>query len=134
MSSRTELFEQVRQLIDAENNHDGGTAERILADNFAGITRSQKKDNEEQEQNRVELLRKIGQKPQGNKNSENSNPRQMDKQDYQIWESEGLGVVKSLVTRTNPKDQKVERFRNIHVFEKQQGKWRCVAWQVTRLE
>jgi hypothetical protein len=59
MSSHTELFEQVRQVIDAENNHDGGTAERILAHNFAGITRSQKKGNEEQEQNRVELLRKI---------------------------------------------------------------------------
>lgn len=62
--------------------------------------------------------------------------RGLDGREFWVLESGGLGVVRSLITtgeRAEPHTI-LGRFRNIHVFGKQGGQWRCVAWQVTRLK
>jgi ketosteroid isomerase-like protein len=132
MSSNSDLVKQVHLLIEAENKHNREMAEAILAQNFTAITRAKKKDQEKQEQGRDALLGKIAEEM----NSQNNIERKLDEHDFSVWESGDIGVVRSLVMTINPKDPEVilGRFRNIHVFQKQQGQWRCVAWQVTKLE
>ncbi len=128
VNSGAELIEQVRQLIMAEN--EGGESGRvkadfILAQNFTTITRSNG-----DEEDRAALLNAIA-------NPRNQNlSRELDEREFWVVESNNLGVVRSLITtkgRSEPSTI-LGRFRNIHVFEKQQGRWRCVAWQVTRLK
>jgi ketosteroid isomerase-like protein len=135
MSSHSDLIKQVHQLIEAENKHNREMADAILAQNFTAITRAIKKDQEKQEQDRDALLRKIEEKSE-EKNGQINIERKLDEHDFSVWQSGDIGVVRSLVMTINPKDPQVilGRFRNIHVFEKQQEQWLCVAWQVTKLE
>ncbi len=128
MNTKTNLIELVRQLIEAEN--DGGErgkakADSILAQNFIAITRSSG-----DEETRDDLLKAI---------ASPKNPdlfREFDEREFRVWESSDLSVVRSLITtkeRSNPKTI-LGRFRNSHVFENQQGRWWCIAWQVTKLK
>jgi hypothetical protein len=121
------LLRLVLQLIDAENN--GGEkgreqADGILAPNFTYITRAIGK-----EQNREQLLNAI----------DASNPdvlRQVDESETWVSGSDTSKVIKTLVTtatRSNPENI-TGRFRNLHVFDNQQGQWRCMAWHVTKVE
>lgn len=128
MNPESELIEQVRQLIAAEN--EGGESGRVKADfilapNFTTITRS---NGEEEE--RAALLETIA-------NPRNPNLlRELDEREFWVLESGNLGVMKSLITTKERSDPStiLGGFRNIHVFENQQGRWRCVAWQVTKLK
>ncbi len=124
MSAESGLIELVRQLIEAENEHDREKAEPILAEDFTAITRARG-----EEQNRDALLEEI---------ANPKNPNLLRKLDPGAWERESgdLGVVRSFITmmdRTNPQAEP-GRFRNIHVFQRQQGRWLCVTWQVTGLK
>src|SRR5215813_10276006 len=114
MNTGTDLIEMVRQLVKAENDAgEGGKrdAEYILAENFKAITRMSGK-----EEDRGDLLKAIA-------NPSNPNIlRELDGSEFWAWESGDLGVVRSLVTtkeRSNPQTV-AGRFRNIHVFERQE--------------
>lgn len=128
MNTEAELIERVRQLIAAEN--EGGESGRakadfILAQNFTTITRSNGVEEE-----RAALLEAIA-------NPRNPNLlRELDEREFWVLESSNLGIVRSLILTRERSDPStiLGRFRNIHVFENQQGQWRCVAWQVTRLK
>mgnify|MGYP002782492538 CR=1 FL=1 len=51
------------------------------------------------------------------------------------WRGGALGVVSSVVqTRPPVPGEPGGLFRNLHVFVHVDGAWRCVLWQVTRLE
>lgn len=116
------LIDHVRQLIDAENRGDRRQAAGILADDFVAITR-----RAGLEENRDDLLKKIGSPPAPNPKRELTQ--------FQIWESASLGVVRSLVRTTDPTTQLVTgEFRNLHVFKREGQTWRCVNWQVTELK
>lgn len=127
MSTGTDLIDMVRQLVKAENEageQGKGNADYILAENFKAITRMSGK-----EEDRGDLLKAIA-------NPSNPNIlRELNNSEFWVQESGDLGVVRSLVTtkeRSNPQTV-AGRFRNIHVFERQEGRWCCVAWQVTKL-
>lgn len=127
MSTDTKLIERVRQLVEAENEGGAGgkgKADSILAQRFTHITRSSGKEEE-----RDALLEAIA-------NPSNSNIfRRLDEHGFWVQESEGLGVVRSLVTTSERSilDVISGRFRNMHIFEKQLESWMCIAWQVTKL-
>jgi len=116
------LIDRVRQLLEAENEADRKKAEAILASDFVAITR-----RNGDEQGRSQLLDQIANPP-------SPNPlREID--DFEVWESGGVGVVRSRV-RTSDRTTLalLGHFRNLHVFTKAAGGWWCVDWQVTELK
>jgi hypothetical protein len=135
----SELIDLVCRLIEAENK--GGKegraeAEWILAENFTRITRARN-----EEQNRSGLLGEIETRPNVNlrrevERREHEGERSEDDADM-IWVrcSGDLGVVRSIVLLTDRRSPQADpgKFRNTHVFERQEGRWWCVAWQVTKL-
>jgi hypothetical protein len=121
----TELIEQVRRLVEAENQRDRARADRILAQDFAVITRARGV-----EQNRDALLEEV---------ANPDNPylhRVIGESDFWVRVSGDQGVVSSLVTTTDKAspDEAASTFRNVHVVELQRGSWKCIAWQVTKLK
>ena len=119
----SDLTDLVCQLVKAENECDRAKVDSILAQNFTAITRARG-----EEQNRGDLLNEI-------ENPKNPNIHRI----VDLLSTLGSGdivVVRSVITTTDQADPKAspKRFRNIHVFEKQQGTWLCVAWQVTELK
>jgi hypothetical protein len=114
----------VGELIKAEDERDRTKAESFLAQNFIAITRARG-----EEQNKEQLLSEIA-------NPKNPNLiRKLEREHDLVLESGNLAVIRSLVTtidRTKP-DSIPEWYRNIHVLVKEQGNWRCIAWQVTKL-
>jgi Domain of unknown function (DUF4440) len=70
------LTDRVRQLFEAENQADRKKAEAILAPDFVAITR-----RNGEEESRQQLLEKI----------------EPDPDEFQVWESGDIGVVRSLV-------------------------------------
>jgi hypothetical protein len=115
------LIDKVRELIDAENIADVNKAEAILAPDFVAITRSNG-----DEEDRTELLRRIGAPPTPNPLRETG--------EFLVWESHDIGVVRSVVQTKDRTTQVVlGQFRNVHVFRKQR-EWVCVNWQVTELK
>ena len=52
-----------------------------------------------------------------------------------VLESGNLAVIRSIVTTTDRTKPGLTpaRNRNIHVLVNEQGNWRCIAWQVTKL-
>jgi Domain of unknown function (DUF4440) len=120
-----ELNKLLHQLIEAENTRKREIAEPILAQNFTAITRSRG-----EEQNRDAMLNEI-------ENPKNPNAfREILEDSTSIWKSGDLSVVRSLFAMRDKTDPQavLRRFRNMHVFEKQQGHWQCIAWQVTELK
>jgi hypothetical protein len=116
--------EVVRALIHAENERDAVTADRHLAVDFVGITRSAG-----HEQSREELLASI---------SNPENPTLLRNLEVnQEWGEMGGGVavVRSVVTTEQRQDpgQITGWFRNVHVLLRAGGEWKCVHWQATRL-
>jgi hypothetical protein len=127
MNAENDLIAMVRQLVEAENEAGERGSEKansILSINFTTITRASGK-----EEGRASLLRAVAQP---------TNPdihRELDEGEFWVQESEGLGVVRSVIT-TKPRARPEEisgRFRNLHVFERAEEGWRCVVWQVTKL-
>ena len=119
----SDVTNQVRRLVQAENECNRDKANSILAQNFIAITRS---NGQERERN---ILLDGIEKP--------LNPNiHRTISDMSPVISGDLAVVRSLVTTTDTSKPEAAsgRFRNIHVFENQQGNWRCVLWQVTKLE
>jgi len=119
----SDLTDLVCQLVKAENECERAKADSILAQNFTAITRARG-----EEQNRDDLLNEI-------ENPKNPNIHRI----VDVLSTLGSGdivVVRSVVTTTDQADSKTppKRFRNTHVFDKQQGTWLCVAWQVTELK
>jgi len=124
MDVKAELEGLVEKLVEAENHAAPAEAEPILSQKgFVGITRM---DGEEQD--RKGLLDRI-------ENPRNAAVRRAVKVEHS-WVSPELGVVQSIVTTTNPGDPNFTsgRFRNLHVFQKEGEEWRCLAWQVTKLQ
>mgnify|MGYP002776993797 CR=1 FL=1 len=118
------LVDQVRRLLSAENQADATAAEALLAPGFVRITRASGR-----EEDRAALLAAI---------ASPARPglwRHLVESETRAWIHGGLGVVSSVVqTRPPVAGEPSGRFRNLHVFERDGGAWRCVAWQVTRLE
>lgn len=119
----SDLTDLVCQLVKAENECDRAKVDSILAQNFTAITRARG-----EEQNRGDLLNEI-------ENPKNPNIHRMVDVLSPLG-SDKIVVVRSVVTTTDQADSKASprSFRNIHVFEKQQEIWLCVAWQVTELK
>ena len=117
------LTDLVCQLVKAENECDRAKVDSILAQNFTAITRARG-----EEQNRGDLLNEI-------ENPKNPNIHRMVDALPPLG-SDKIVVVRSVATTTDQADSKASprSFRNIHVFEKQQEIWLCVAWQVTELK
>ncbi|HEX8691773.1 MAG TPA: nuclear transport factor 2 family protein [Longimicrobium sp.] len=122
MSAEDDLEDLVRRLVDAENRASREDAEGILSPSFTAITRSSG-----QEQDRDGLLEAIG---------KGSDKVRILEDGVEARVSGDLGVVRSIVTvagRDRP-DVPLASYRNIHVFTREAGDWRCVSWQVTKLE
>jgi hypothetical protein len=116
------LRKKVEGLIEAENKKNKGLAEPILSEKFIAITRASGK-----EQNREGLLEAI---EMGNSKTPDI-VRILEDDGYDlVRESDNLGVIRSIVATTNPSG----RYRNNHVFVKEVTEWRCISWQVTKLE
>lgn len=124
-SNDASIVALVRGLVEAENTRNTAMAESILAPSFTAITRARG-----EEQNRSKLLEEMAQPKNPNIQ------RELDNQGFIIWKSEDLAVAKSLVTTQDKTDKQIlpKRYRNIHVFERLEGQWRCVSWQVTELK
>ena len=117
-----DLYDRVRQLIDAENEASQAKAEPVLASDFVAITMWRGL-----EQRREALLNSIANPP-------NPNPRRELDQLHK-WESMDIGVVRSRVTTKDPRTEEITgEYRNLHVFRKDGNEWMCVDWQVTKLE
>lgn len=121
MNYTNPIINLVRQLIKAENDKDKDKkAESLLSREFIAITRASGK--EESKNKMLETIAKG-----------NPNYPDMDRklEEYEVvGETGDLVVVRSIVTTTNP----TGRYRNIHVFVKEDEQMRCKVWQVTKLE
>lgn len=115
----------VAELIRAENDRDVALADRHLSAGFTGITRSAGF-----EESREQILITI------------ANPRNPDlirtlNVDH-VWSSDeaGIAIVRSLVTTEHRSAPGVQdgAYRNAHVLLNEDGAWRCVHWQATKLE
>lgn len=121
---RAQLIDCVRRLLAAENNADAAAADALLSREFANITRASGR-----EEHRAALLAAI---------ASPARPglwRHLVEPENRAWAGADIGVVSSMVqTRSPVAGEPSGRFRNLHVFAREAGQWRCVAWQVTRLE
>jgi len=123
MAARASPIDLVRQLVEAENERNRAAAEAVLAEDFAAITRARGV-----EQDRDGLLDEIAQ-------PKSSTVRRALGDDLWLHQSGDLAVVRSLVTTTDdaaPADAP-KTYRNLHVFERRDGRWKCLAWQVSEL-
>ncbi|MGQ0537725.1 MAG: nuclear transport factor 2 family protein [Gemmatimonadaceae bacterium] len=114
----------MRRLIDAENAAAHGHAAKVLAEDFVAITRARG-----EEQARAALLQEIA-------NPRNPNITRAIEAEPRERVSGDIGMVRSIVRavdKTQP-GATPNRYRNIHVFERRQGDWRCVLWQVTEIK
>ncbi|MCC6318027.1 MAG: nuclear transport factor 2 family protein [Gemmatimonadaceae bacterium] len=114
----------VADLIRAENEQDRALADRHLAAGFSGITRSAGF-----EESRPQILQTIA----APKNPDLVRTLTVD----HVWSDEdaGLAVVRSLVTTERRSAPGVPdgAYRNVHVLVHEDGAWKCVHWQATRL-
>jgi ketosteroid isomerase-like protein len=120
--SDTDIVAVVEQLIEAENDHDADAAARLLAPDFAGITRARGV-----EQDRAGLLRAIG---------DTTGPSMHRRLEPDAWvrRSGDLAVVRSVVEVLDDSSPPgATRFRNVHVLIRHGEGWTCAAWQVTML-
>jgi ketosteroid isomerase-like protein len=120
-----ELIEVVRELLRCENGADADRAGQILSEGFLGLTRAKGV-----ERTRVELLDDI---------AHPKNPdieRELEAGTSSVRVAPDLAVTRTVVVTGNRRDAAAphQRFRNTHVFEREGGVWRCVAWQVTELK
>jgi hypothetical protein len=124
MTSTTTPDALVITLIDAENTRDRQAADDVLAADFTQITRARGV-----EQARPALLDEL-EKP-----ANTGILRSLVAGSLSTKTSGDLAVVRSLVETRDAAQPAAApgRFRNIHVFERQQNRWRCVIWQVTRV-
>ena len=130
--SNIDIINQLKALITSENKGDSKIAEKILSDKFIGITRSS--GIEEVKSDVLKAIKKaksdIEKKRKFNKDYKKE--RKLDEH-IEIFEEKTIAITRSLITliETGEKDT---FYRNIHLFENQNGKWKCKIWQVTKLE
>ncbi|WP_395110159.1 nuclear transport factor 2 family protein [Actinomadura sp. SCN-SB] len=120
-----DLVEPVRQLVEAENHRDRNTADRVLSESCVGVTRAGGI-----EQTREEFLDELA-SPRDLRLHRELDVVGAWSRRYPIF-----GVVRSIVTTRDRSriDHAVKgRFRNLHVLVLEDERWRCLAWQVTRL-
>ena len=122
MTTKEQLFAAVRGLVQAENDGSREDAERYLSRSFTVISRSR---NEEQE--REAMLEEIAR----------PNPdlhRSLEEAEFATWPSGALNVVRStVVLRNAAQPGEPRRFRNLHVFQDEDGEPRCIAWFVAEI-
>jgi hypothetical protein len=127
MKNIQDIIGKIHNLIQAENGRvKVEDVELVLAENFE-FTGS--KEGKEQIKNKVDWLKGI---PKLDVHRELNDPHDI------VPESVDTAVIKSIVTtattdQTKPKSI-LGRYRNIHVFKKENGNWHCIYWQVTKLE
>ena len=118
------IIEKVQNLINAENNGDSKIADSILSNDFIAITRSSGK-----EENRDKLLLAI---EKGKSDLEEKRKldqdyfkiRELDKEHVKVIDNGKIAVSRSLITlKEKGQDDKI--YRNIHVFENEDGNWLC---------
>lgn len=116
------LRQMVSQLVEAENRRDRAAGERILSEDFTGTRENG------QEQDRAALLIEI---------ATPSHPNFVrNVSDVSVLAvNENVGVTRSIITAWDQNAPAIPsaEFRNIHVFRYQEGNWRCITWQETRL-
>jgi hypothetical protein len=118
------LADVVASIMKAENEGDRTALDTLLAEDFAGITRSGGT-----ELGRADFLAGI-EEPSGAGPWRSLEPGSVD-----VLESGDLGVVRCVMAVTHrAESETTRRFRNIFVVRRTGGDWRCVAWQVTRLD
>ncbi len=131
MGASGDVIELVRTLVAAENK--GGEegrahAEGVLAHYFGVITRAGGV-----EEARDALLKAIGAEP----NRKKKKLRTLE-DEFCVRVFDRVAAVRSVVGVSEGEENQplvlTGRFRNMHLFENQDGQWRCIAWQVTRLE
>lgn len=116
----TAIRKTVHNLVNAENNGNSVIADSILSKDFIGITRSSGT-----EQNRVKLIEAID-------SSRIKIKRELNEEHLRVFNYGTVAISRSLVTVKE--DGKEDTFfRNIQVFENEDGKWLCKIWQVTKL-
>lgn len=122
MSTDAQLIAAVRGLVQAENDGSREAAERFLSPDFAVISRSRN-----EEQGREAMLAEIGR----------PNPalrRTLEEDGFRVWPGGAQNVVRSTVAlRDDSRPGTVRRFRNLHVFDDEDGQPRCVAWFVAEI-
>jgi hypothetical protein len=114
--------ELVAELVAAENDCDRNRADKVLAATFLGITRASGV-----EQNRAQLLDQIAHSP-------NNVLRKLEESIATTYAAEGFALVQSIIQVTASVGTPQGRYRNLHAFERQNRRWSCVAWQVTKLD
>jgi hypothetical protein len=124
MSTKEQLIAAVRGLVQAENDASRAGAERYISPSFAVISRSRP---ENQDQDREAMLKEIADPPA-------KRERTLDEASFQTWPGEAPTVVRSTVIVRNPDDPgEPKRFRNLHVFQDEDGEPRCIAWFVAEI-
>lgn len=123
MDSQDELIAMVSDLINSENKCDRKAAAAILAEKFIAITRSSGRED-----SRDALLAAI-------EHPANPGIVRTLGDDVRQWRCGDGGVVRSVVTTVDSSapEKAPKRFHNLHVFQRHDGQWRCVCWQVTAL-
>jgi hypothetical protein len=119
-TKNADVIAVVEQLIAAENGMDAAAAGRLLASDFAGITRGRGA-----EQDRAAMLVEVA-------HPKSEVRRRLDGEPW-VRQNGDLAVSRSVVETSDGSPSSATRFRNTHVLTREGGAWKCVAWQVTKL-
>jgi hypothetical protein len=127
-STQQEIRKLVRSLFRAENYPgDRDAAANILAVDYLPITRARGQVDHDRE----ETLQRIAEAP-------TTRHRDVDEATIEValFQDDCVAIAKSLLPMTNSETDPpiVEHYRNMHVFLKRHEQWKCVAWQVTRVD
>ena len=119
------LADIVKRLLDSENSADSTVAGEILAPSFIAFTRARG-----EEQGREAVLHEIAHPLNPNLQRTVDPARVFERVEGKI------GVVRSLVLVTDRSkiSEPPMKFRNLHVFEDEGGRWRCVIWQANQIK
>jgi hypothetical protein len=118
----------VHNLFRSENYPgDREAADNILADDYIPITRAKGQTDSDRE----DTLKKIA-------NASASRHRDVDRAEINValFQDDSVAIVKSRLPVTNSEHNPpvVEHYLNMHVFLKRNNQWKCVAWQVTKVD
>jgi ketosteroid isomerase-like protein len=119
-TKKADVIAVVEDLIAAENGMDATAAGRLLASDFAGITRGRGA-----EQDRAAMLVEVA-------HPKNEVRRRLEGEPW-VRQSGNLAVSRSVVEILDGSPPVVTRFPNTHVLTREGSAWKCVAWQVTTL-
>jgi hypothetical protein len=132
MSNKDIIRNQLKALITSENEGDSKRAEEILSDKFIAITRSSGIEETKSDLLKAIEKAKIDLEKKREVNKDYKKERKLD-ENIEVFEDKTIALTRSLITlkETGEKDT---LYRNTHLFENHNGKWKCKVWQVTKLE